>query len=109
MSHALKKKLKIKENFLGFVKTFDSTGQVLYDIIAKILEMKNIPIANMIGQDIDNHSNIKGEKNGLQSMFLKVNPCVSFVPYSAHPLNFIINDASKVNSGTLFSFFSRCK
>ena len=42
--------------------------------------MKNISIANMRRQDIDNHSNIKGEKNGLQSMFLKVNPLASFCP-----------------------------
>ena len=97
MSHASKKKLKIKENFLGFVKTFDSTGQVLYDIIAKILEMKNIPIANMRGQGFYNGNNIKGEKNGLQSTF-----SVSFEPYSAHLLNFTINDVSKMNSDKIF-------
>ena len=59
--------------------------------------MRNIPIANMRGQGFYNGNNIKGEKNGLQSTF-----SVSFEPYSAHLLNFTINDVSKMNSDKVF-------
>ena len=67
-------------------------------MITKMLEMRNIPIANMRGQGFYNGNNIKGEKNGLQSTF-----SVSFEPYSAHLLNFTINDVSKINSNKVFS------
>ena len=40
-------KVEIKENFLSFVENVNSTGQILYDIITKMLEMRNIPIENM--------------------------------------------------------------
>ena len=45
-------KVEIKENFFGFIKTFDSTGQSLGPL----------------------EGNIEGEKNGLQSMFLESKP-----------------------------------
>ena len=98
-------KVEVKENFLGFVAIFDSKSQGLYDTITKMLKMWNIPLENMRGQGYDNGANMKGKKNGLQSMFLKVNPRAFFVPCSAHTLNLTINDASKVNSDTI-SFFS---
>ena len=66
--------------------------------------MRSIPIENMRGQDLDSKANVKGKKNGLQSMFLKVNPR-AFVIF-AHPLNFTISDnTTKVNSNTISFFF----
>ena len=55
------KKVEIKKKFFGFVKTSDSTGQVLYGITAKMLEMRNITVANMRGQGLDNGGNEEGE------------------------------------------------
>ena len=66
-----------------------------------MLEMRNIPIGNMRGQGFDNEATIKRKKNRLQNMFLQVNPHAFIVPYFAHRLNFIIKDASKVNSDTI--------
>ena len=62
------------------LSAFDPIGQVLHDIITKMLKMRNFPVENMREQGFNNKANIKGKKNDLQSMFLKVNPLASFCP-----------------------------
>ena len=97
-----KENVKIKENFLSIVEIFDSTSHVLCAIIRKMLEVRNIPIANMRGQGFEKGGNIKGDKNRLKNTYLKVNSRAFFVLYTAHSLNFTINNALKVNLGATF-------
>ena len=60
---------------------FDSLDQDLHTI-TKTLEMWNIPTENVRGQGYDNGANMKKKKNGLQSIFLKANPCVFFYSFA---------------------------
>ena len=82
---------------------FDSTDQDLCTI-TKILEMWNISTESMRELDYDNGANMKGEMS-FKVCFHKAILKPFFMPCSAHMLNLISNDISKVNSDMISFFF----
>ena len=67
----------------------------LKDELCSVLSTYGFDIQNLRGQGYDGASNMRGELNGLQSLFLKVCPYAYYVHCYAHRLQLALVDASK--------------
>ena len=64
----------------------DTIALTLKEKISSILSHHNLNIQGIIGQWYDDASNMHGEWNGLQALFIKDCPYVYYVHYLAHQL-----------------------
>jgi len=83
----IKRKIEVKEHFIGFKTVESSTGLSLTDLLLKTLAEKNIPFQDCRGQGYNSGSNIKGQKKGVQARVLSINPRATFVSCNCHSLN----------------------
>ena len=60
----------IKEYFFHIVHVRDTTALTLKNEICAVLSHYNLHIENIRGQGYDGASNMRGEWNGLQALFL---------------------------------------
>ena len=66
----LTKKGFIRERFFGLVHVKNTASQTLKKEISAVLSRYNLGIQNIRGQGYDGVSNMSGEWNGLQALFL---------------------------------------
>ena len=66
----------------------------IFQLILKLLEENNIPLANCRGQGYDNAPNMSGEYNGVQAKVKEANPLAIYSPCGCHSLNLCGNDAA---------------
>ncbi|XP_030923129.1 zinc finger MYM-type protein 1-like [Quercus lobata] len=74
----------IKELFFHVVHVRDTTALTLKKEICAVLSRYNLHIENIRGQGYDGASNMRGEWNGLQALFLKDCPYAYYVHCMAH-------------------------
>ncbi|GKC77778.1 zinc finger MYM-type protein 1-like protein [Tanacetum coccineum] len=85
----------IQEPFFGVIHLEDTSSATLYSSICVTLSSYLLPIENIYRQGYDGASNIRGEWNGLQSLFLKVNPCAYYIHCMAHRLQLTLVTTAK--------------
>ncbi|XP_030963705.1 zinc finger MYM-type protein 1-like [Quercus lobata] len=85
----------IKERFFHVVHVRDTTTLTLKNEICAVLSHYNLHIENIQGQGYDGASNMRGEWNGLQALFLKDCPYAFFVHCIAHRLQLTLVTASR--------------
>nr|XP_023929395.1 uncharacterized protein LOC112040733 [Quercus suber] len=85
----------IKERFFHVVHVRDTTALTLKNEICAVLSHYNLHIENIRGQGYDGASNMRGEWNGLQTLFLKECPYAYYVHYMAHRLQLALVTASR--------------
>ena len=76
----------IKVRFFHVVYVRDTTALTLKKEICAVLSHYNLHIENIRGQGYDGASNMCGEWNGLQALFLKECPYTYYVHCMAHRL-----------------------
>ncbi|KAG6674257.1 hypothetical protein I3842_15G033100 [Carya illinoinensis] len=92
----------IQERFFDLVHVKDTSALTLKNEISAVLSRHCLDIQNIRGQGYDGASNMRGEWNGLQALFLKDCPYAYYVHFAASRevvsvheffsnLNFIIN------------------
>ncbi|CAI0460737.1 unnamed protein product [Linum tenue] len=86
----------IQERFFSIVHVENTTSKTLYSAIRSILSFYKFPIQNLRGQGYDGASNMRGEWNGLQALFLKDSPQAYYVHCMAHRLQLSLVAASYV-------------
>ena len=74
----------IRERFFEVVCVDDTSALTLKREICIVLSRYNLLIENLRGQGYDGASNMRGEWNGLQALFLKDCPYAYYVHYFAH-------------------------
>ena len=77
----------IKERFFHVVHVRNTTALTLKNEICAVFSHYNLHIENIRGQGYDGASNMRGEWNGLQALFLKDCPYAYFVHCMAHRCN----------------------
>ena len=85
----------LKERFFDIVGVKNTSAITLKNAISVILARFNLPIQNMRGQGYDGASNMCGEWNGLQALFLKKCLFAYYVHCFAHRLQLALVAAAK--------------
>ena len=73
----------------------DTTALTLKNEICAIISHYNLHIENIWDQGYDGASNMRGEWNGLQALFLKDCPYAYYVHCMAHKLQLVLVTASR--------------
>ena len=76
----------IMERFFHIVHVKDTIALILKNKICNVLSRYDLPIGNTRGQGYDGTSNMCGEWNGLQALFLRECPYAYYVHCFAHKL-----------------------
>ena len=71
----------VQERFLKLVHVKDTTSKTLNKCIFTVLSNHDLSVADLSGQVYDGVSNMRGEWNGLQALFMNDNPYAYYVHY----------------------------
>ncbi|CAL1382451.1 unnamed protein product [Linum trigynum] len=85
----------IQERFFDIVHVENTTSKTLYSAIRSTLSFYKFLIQNLRGQGYDGASNMRGEWNGLQGLFMKDSPQAYYVHCMAHRLQLSLVAAAK--------------
>ncbi|CAM8940978.1 unnamed protein product [Rhodiola kirilowii] len=85
----------VRERFFKLVSVVDTRSQTLKDEISRILAQFDLNEENKHGQGYDGSSNMSGQFNGLQALFLKDCPYAYYVHCFAHRLHLTLNCVAK--------------
>ncbi|KAM3739955.1 hypothetical protein ACB098_08G062500 [Castanea mollissima] len=85
----------IKERFFHVVHVRDTIALTLKKEICAVFSRYNLHIENIQGQGYDGTSNMRGEWNGLQALFLKECPYAYYVHCMAHKLQLALVTSSR--------------
>ncbi|XP_058783208.1 uncharacterized protein LOC131657874 [Vicia villosa] len=85
----------IQERFFGLARVNDTTSSTLKQKVCDILSLHNLDVSNIRGQGYDGASNMRGEWNGLQALFMKDCPYSYYVHCFAHRLQLALVTASR--------------
>ncbi|XP_024162780.1 zinc finger MYM-type protein 1-like [Rosa chinensis] len=95
----------LRERFFDIVMVEDTTAETLHQEISKVLLHHNLQVERMQGQGYDGASNMRGEWNGLQALFLRDCSYAYYVHCFAHQLQLALVAASK-KVDPIWVFFS---
>lgn len=84
----------IEEHFIDFIPVEKTTAEKLTEAILKEIQDMDLSIMDCRGQGYDNGANMKGEKSGVQTRILQLNPLAFFMPCNCHSLNLVVSDAA---------------
>ncbi|KAL1326644.1 hypothetical protein AAHE18_13G244600 [Arachis hypogaea] len=85
----------VKERFFDVVHVTDTCAITLKKELISVLSHYNLQVENIRGQGYDGASNMRGEWNGLQALFLKDSPQAYYVHCFAHRLQLALVAASR--------------
>ncbi|XP_021770498.1 zinc finger MYM-type protein 1-like [Chenopodium quinoa] len=85
----------VRERFLDLVHVKDTTSKTLKREICAVLSHHNLNLQNIRGQGYDGASNMRGEWNGLQALFMKECPYAYYIHCLAHQLQLALVAASR--------------
>ncbi|KAM5583814.1 hypothetical protein ABKV19_003607 [Rosa sericea] len=94
----------VRERFFHVVSVSDTCAATLKSKIDNVLTEYNLQVENLRGQGYDGASNMRGEWNGLQALFLQKCPYAYYVHCFAHRLQLALNAAAK-DVGVVYLFF----
>nr|XP_011463637.1 PREDICTED: zinc finger MYM-type protein 1-like [Fragaria vesca subsp. vesca] len=95
----------LRERFFDIVTVEDTTAGTLHQEISKVLLHHNLQVERMRGQEYDGASNMRGQWNGLQALFMKDCSYAYYVHCFAHQLQLTLVSASK-KIDPIWEFFS---
>ncbi|XP_025682376.1 uncharacterized protein [Arachis hypogaea] len=85
----------IQERFLDLVHVKDTTSLTLKQELCGLLSRHGLDVSNIRGQGYDDASNMRGEWNGLQALFLKDCPYAYYIHCFADQLQLVLVAASR--------------
>ncbi|CAL2277206.1 unnamed protein product [Prunus armeniaca] len=85
----------IRERFFEIISVHDTNSSTLKTEICKVLGKHTLLVKNMHGQRYDGASNMRGQRNGLQALFLNDCPYAYYIHCFAHRLQLALNAATK--------------
>ncbi|KAL9664524.1 hypothetical protein QQ045_019928 [Rhodiola kirilowii] len=95
----------IRERFFKVINVVDTCSLTLKDQICRVLAEYDLKVEDIRGQGYDGASNMRGQFNGLQALFLKECPYAYYVHCFAHRLQLLLNAAAK-GVPDVWQFFS---
>ena len=89
-------KFKVREDFLWFAATRDTTGRTLADLIIKQLADWGLSLEDLVAQGYDGAGNMSGKDRGVQALIRELSPTAAYVHCKNHCLNLVIVHATKI-------------
>ncbi|XP_060782672.1 52 kDa repressor of the inhibitor of the protein kinase-like [Neoarius graeffei] len=86
----------VREDFLCFVSTADTTGEALTKVLLDKLTQLNLDPKNMVGQGYDGTGNISGKVRGVQARVRQLYPAATYVHCRNHALNLAIVHSTRI-------------
>ena len=83
----------MREEFLGFAKAHDTTGETLANLFLDKLEHYGIITDQMRAQGFDGNANMSGIRKGVKAIIRERVPTANYVHCKAHALNLAIVDS----------------
>ncbi|KAL5754155.1 hypothetical protein ACOSP7_022375 [Xanthoceras sorbifolium] len=96
----------VRERFFQVMSVTDTNSSTLKKDICNVLTRYNLSIENLRGQGYDGASNMRGEWNGLQALFLKDCPSAYYIHCFAHRLQLALIAVAK-DVHDIWLFFSK--
>ncbi|KAF8396080.1 hypothetical protein HHK36_017692 [Tetracentron sinense] len=96
----------LRERFFDIVHVLDTVALTLKKRVCAILSRHSLSIQNIRGQGYDGASNMRGEWNGSQALFLKDCPFAYYIHCFAHRLQLALVAASK-EVKNVYHFFTK--
>ncbi|XP_024634768.1 zinc finger MYM-type protein 1-like [Medicago truncatula] len=96
----------IQERFFDVARVNDTASLTLKEAVCGILSRHNLDVSNIRGQGYDGASNMRGEWNGLQALFMKDCPYAYYVHCFAHRLQLALVTASR-EVASIHKFFEK--
>ena len=96
----------VRERFFQVVSVNDTNASTLKKEICNVLARYDLSIENLRGQGYDGASNMRGEWNGLQALFLKDCPYAYYIHCFAHRLQLVLVAVAK-EVHDIWLFFSK--
>nr|KYP65562.1 Zinc finger MYM-type protein 1 [Cajanus cajan] len=96
----------IQERFFDIVHVKNTTTLTLKNELCVVLSRHNLNVSNIRGQGYDSASNMRGEWNGLEALFLNDCPYAYYVHCFAHRLQLALIAASR-EVISIHQFFSK--
>ncbi|XP_025670089.1 uncharacterized protein [Arachis hypogaea] len=85
----------VQERFFDLIHVSNTCSLTLKTEISSVLSRHNLDVQNLRGQGYDGASNMRGEWNGLQALFLKDCPFAYYIHCLAHRLQLALVSAAK--------------
>jgi hypothetical protein len=85
----------LQERFFHLIHVANTKTKTLKRELSSVLSKHGFDVQNMRGQGYDGASNMKGELNGLQALFVKDCPYAYYVHYYTHRLQLALIGAAK--------------
>ncbi|XP_039689659.1 zinc finger MYM-type protein 1-like [Medicago truncatula] len=96
----------IQERFFDVARVNDIASLTLKEAVCGILSRHNLDVSNIRGQGYDGASNMRGEWNGLQALFIEDCPYAYYVHCFAHRLQLALVTASR-EVASIHKFFEK--
>ncbi|XP_051222110.1 uncharacterized protein [Lolium perenne] len=85
----------LQERFFDLIHVTSTKAATLKEVLSSVLSQNAFDVQNLRGQGYDGASNMRGEFNGLQALFLRECPYAYYVHFYAHRLQLALVGASK--------------
>jgi hypothetical protein len=85
----------LQERFFDLIHVTGTKAAILKEVLSSLLSKHAFDVQNLRGQGYDGPSNMRGEFNGLQALFLRECPYAYYVHCYAHRLQLALVAASK--------------
>ncbi|KAL5784586.1 hypothetical protein ACOSQ2_006978 [Xanthoceras sorbifolium] len=96
----------VRERFFQVMSVTDTNSSTLKKEICNVLTRYNLSVENLRGQGYDGASNMRGEWNGLQALFIKDCPSAYYIHCFAHRLQLALIAIAK-DVHDIWLFFSK--
>uniref|UniRef100_A0A453B994 DUF4371 domain-containing protein n=2 Tax=Aegilops tauschii subsp. strangulata TaxID=200361 RepID=A0A453B994_AEGTS len=96
----------LQERFFALIHVTNTKAATLKEVLSSLLSKHAFDVQNLRGQGYDGASNMRGEFNGLQALFLRECPYAYYVHCYAHRLQLALVSASK-EVVTVAQFFQK--
>lgn len=81
-----------KETFIGFFSTMSTEGEVLYELVKKVLREHGLKLEDIVGECFDGASNMRGKRKGVATRMKECSPRAIYVHCYGHLLNLALQD-----------------
>ena len=93
-----KRKVIVREDFIGFVPVKDKMGPGIKTAIIKGLQHAHLDLGNCRGQGYDGASEMKGHLSGCAALIFKDYRLAIYVHCASHSPNLMLSDGCKVGA-----------